>query len=124
MATYQIVPSDGILRTTVEGDLDYRATAEVLHAIASQNAAEGHHLLVDFRGADGADLSFVDVYKLVKLLREHPTSFNGRIALLDSFREGFEKVQFFEASAEVEGYRVRSFLEEAAAVRWLEGQTL
>ena len=121
MATYAIVPLGGILRTTVEGDLDFDGTASVVRGIAHENAAQGRHLLVDLRGADGAALSFADVHRLAGLLGETPAAFRSRIALLDTFREGFEKVQFFEASATHQGYTVHAFLDEAAAAGWLEG---
>ena len=60
------------------------------------------------------------MYRLVGTLAAHAPTFSCRIALLDTFREGFEKVQFFEASATDKGFAVRAFLDEAVAVAWLE----
>lgn len=118
--TYRIIPIDGFAQTTIEGTLDLNATATILLGIAHENDTAGRHLLVDVRRAEATGLSYTDVYALVGLLSEHPAAFAGRIAFLDTFRAGFEKVQFFEASANEHGFTVRSFLDEAAAVAWLE----
>lgn len=123
MATYHTVPIDGITRTTVEGHLDFEASADILRGVAAENEAAGRHLLIDLRRAEAHGLTYTDVYRLVQMLGETPGAFRGRVALLDLYREGFEKVQFFEASADVQGFHVRSFLDEAAAVAWLEGAT-
>lgn len=120
MARYSIVPINGITRTTVEGALDFDATATVLRAIAAENQVAGRDLLIDLREAQAQQLSYTDVHRLVRLLAEQPDAFRGRIALLDRYRDSFEKTQFFEASAEISGFDVRSFLNEAEAVAWLE----
>ncbi|HEX9950275.1 MAG TPA: hypothetical protein VGB53_00770 [Rubricoccaceae bacterium] len=119
MSTYETVRIGDVLRTTVHGDLDLDGSARILHGVAAENASRGLHLLVDLRDADGAPLSFADVYQLSGLLAETPVAFRSRIALLDTFREGFEKVQFFEASATHRGFVVHSFLDEGAAAAWL-----
>lgn len=123
MAQFQIVPINGITRTTVEGALDFDATATVLRAVATENETAGRHLLIDLRAAQAPQLSYSDVCRLVKLLDETPAAFRGRIALLDLYRDSFEKTQFFEASADISGFAVRSFLDEGKAVAWLEGET-
>lgn len=120
MSTYEIVPVNGFAQTTVEGELDFESTAALLHGIAEASAAQGRHLLLDLREAEASGLSYTDVYRLVGMLGDHPLVFRNRIALLDMYREGFEKVQFFQASATDHGFEVRAFLDEAAAVGWLE----
>ena len=120
MASYEIVPIDGFTQTTVEGALDLAGSAEMLRQIAADADARHRHLLIDVRDATSTGLSYSDVYRLVGMLTENPIAFSGRIALLDTFREGFEKIQFFEASATEKGFTVRAFLDEDAAVGWLE----
>ena len=120
MASYQIVPIDGFTQTNVEGALDLDASLEVLRGIAADADTRRHNLLIDVRDATATGLSYSDVYRLVGMLAEHPDAFSGRIALLDTFREGFEKIQFFEASATEKGFAVRAFIDEAAAISWLE----
>ena len=110
MPTYETVTIGDVLRATVHGDLDLAGLALILHGIAGENAARGLHLLVDLRDADGGPLSFADLHRISGGLAETPAAFRSRIALLDTFREGFEKVQFFA---------VRSFLDESAAASWL-----
>lgn len=118
MDSYEIVPIDGITQTTVEGGLDFEVSRRILLAIARENEHKGKNLLIDLRGAD-SHLSYTDVYQLVQVLREHPEAFSGKLALLDTFREGFEQVQFFEAFATELGFRVRAFLDADAADAWL-----
>ena len=105
MHRYKIVPVNGFTRTTVEGALDVGSSAAMLRQVAADARVRGHHLLLDLRDAEASGLSYSDVYRLVRMLSEHPRAFHNRIALLDTFREGFE---------------VRAFLDEAAAVLWLE----
>ena len=118
---YQIhhVRASDILETTVEGALDFDRTQAALEAIAMANAETGYDILIDLRHAEDAGISFPDVYRLVQGLSTHPEAFRGRVALLDRYRDGFEKVQFFEAAATEKGYRVLAFVDFEAAVRWL-----
>ena len=120
MANFDIVPINGFTQTTVEGALDLEGSAAMLRQIATDADSRYKHLLIDLRDATSTGLSYADVYRLVGLLAEDPDAFSGRIALLDTFRDGFEKIQFFEASATEKGYSVRAFLDEAAAIVWLE----
>lgn len=117
--TYETVPLDGIVTTTIEGTLDLAASTEVLLAIAREASLAGRSLLVDLRDANAPGLTFADVYTLVCVLEAHQEAFSGRIALLDRFRESFEKAQFFEASSVHAGLAVHAFLDEDEAVAWL-----
>ena len=119
MSSYEIVPIDGFAQTTVEGELDFESTAALLQGIAEASAAQGRHLLIDLRDTEASELSYTDVYRLVGILSRHPLAFRNRIALLDTYRGGFENVQFFQASATDHGFEVRAFLDEDAAVGWL-----
>ena len=120
MASYEIVSIDGFTQTTVEGALDLDASAAMLRGIAADADSRRHNLLIDLRDATSTGLSYSDVYRLVGMLAEDPEAFSGRIALLDTFREGFEKIQFFEASATEKGFHVRAFIDEGAAIVWLD----
>lgn len=119
MASFTVVLLDGIVEITVEGTLDLESSHRLLLGVAQNADVVGRHLLLDLRNAKGA-LSFRDVYQLVQVLGERFTAFRGRIALLDKFDEGLEKAQFFEASATESGFDIRTFLNEDAAVQWLE----
>ena len=120
MAHYEILHVDGFVQTSIEGSLDFAGTAALLRQVAEEASVKGRHLMLDLREAEASGLSYSDVYRLVRMLSEHPRVFHNRIALLDTFRDGFEKVQFFQASATDQGFEVRAFLDEAAAVLWLE----
>ena len=114
------VKASDVLETTLEGALDFERTRAALEGIALANAETGYDLLIDLRAAEDAGISFPDVYRLVMGLSTHPESFKGRVALLDHYRDGFEKVQFFEAAATEKGYRVRAFADFEKATRWLQ----
>ncbi len=118
--TYETVPLDGIAKTTVEGTLDLEVSTELLLSVARDATIAGRTLLIDLREAQSPYLTFADVYRLVRMLEHHQDAFCGRIALLDRYRDSFEKTQFFEASSGYVGLDVRAFLDEAAAIDWLE----
>lgn len=120
---FQLVHLHDIIETTPEGALDVERTREVLCGIADTNAEAGLDLLVDLRGATDTGVSYTDVYGMIGILRENPIAFRGKMALLDSFRPGFEKVQFFEAAATEAGFEVRAFLDFEEATRWLQTTT-
>lgn len=119
MATYRVVPIDGVLRLTLSGTVDLDASRALLLDIARDAQLQDHGLLIDFRVAEG-DMSYRDVHDLIGVLVEHPDSFDRRIALLEDYNERFEKAQFFQAYATERGFKVRAFVNEMAAVAWLE----
>lgn len=118
MVSHTIVPLDGIVEVTIEGTLDLQGGLDILLDITQSASTAGRHILFDLRKMRGA-LTFRDIYQLVQGLTEHPTSFRGRIALLDKYDEGLEKAQFFEASATEYGFDVRTFIDADSASQWL-----
>jgi len=121
---FRVVHGADFLQTTAAGDLDYAASRTLLLSVVASNEEEGLDVLLDLRGSVDGGISFREVYKLVAILREHPAAFRRQVAVLDLFRPGFEKVQFFEASAVEAGFDVRSFLEYEAAADWLQRSTV
>lgn len=119
MASYQAVRLDGVIKLSVDGSLDLGASRGLLRDVAHDAGLRDHCLLVDLRHTSG-DLSYRDVHDLVGLV-EHPEAFEYRVALLERYTERFEKAQFFQAYAAERGFEVRAFLDEPAAVAWLEG---
>lgn len=120
MYRFRLVHAYDLLELTVGGALDLDRSRAMLAQLAEANAETGLDLLLDLRPAEDAGMSYRDVYALVDLLEEHPEAFGGKLALLDTNRPGFEKVQFFQASAAERGFEVRAFLDFEAAVRWLQ----
>lgn len=116
-----IIHANDFLETSVDGTLNAENSRRMLLQIATSNENLGHDLLRGVRRADGTGVSFSEVFDLVKVMEEHPEASPGKAALLDTYREGFEKVQFFEASAAVEGLQVRAFLDFEQAIHWLHG---
>lgn len=120
MHRFRLVHAADLIELTVSGSLDVERSRELLLRLAETNSETGLDLLLDLRPAVDNGITFRDVYSLVELLREHPEAFQGKVAVLDLDRPGFEKVQFFQASATERGFQVRAFLEFEAAVRWLQ----
>ena len=119
MISYTVVPIDSIIGLDVAGDLDVDASLSLLLDVVQNAELAGSNLLIDLRAAQ-TSLSFKDVYRLVQFLGQHPDAFSGRLALLDCYDEQFLQTQFLQASAQEFGFEVRAFLDEAAAIAWLE----
>ena len=119
MVSYQIVPINGITQLTVDGTLDLAASQKLLLDIARNAELCSHGLLIDLRDAEGA-LSYRDVHKMIEVLVENADVFTRRLALLEDYNERFEKAQFFQAYATERGFAVRAFVDESAAIAWLE----
>ncbi len=122
MATYRAVPINAFIQVSIEGALNVETSLAILLDIVQNQEFAGRPLLVDLRGAKG-EFSFPDIYRLVRVLDEHPDAFSGRLAFLDDYDERFEKTQFFQASASERGFHVRAFLDETAAIAWLGAAT-
>ncbi|HLA62803.1 MAG TPA: hypothetical protein VK610_00130 [Rhodothermales bacterium] len=121
MPEIRIIHALDFLETTVEGTLDLEQSRAVLFKVASANAVDKLDLLLDLRLADGRPLSYTDMYRLLSVLEEQPESFGGKVALLDDYdNDEFAKMQFFEASATLRGFDVRTFSEYEPAMRWLQ----
>ena len=120
MQRFRLVHAADLIELTVAGTLDVERSRALLLQLAETNAETGLDLLLDLRPADGTGITYREIYSLVELLRQHPDAFRGKLAVLDTDQPGFEKVQFFQASATERGFQVRAFLEFEAAVRWLQ----
>ena len=119
MATYRVVPINGVLRLALSGTIDLAASRALLLDIARDAELQGRGLLIDFRISEG-DMTYRDVHELIGVLTEHSDSFTQRIALLEHYSDRFEKAQFFQAYATERGFKIRAFVNEMAAVAWLE----
>lgn len=119
MISYRTIPIDGITQLTVAGTLDLAASRALLLEIAQDAQLSSKGLLIDLHDAQGA-LSYRDVHEMIGVLVDHADAFTHRLALLEDYNERFEKAQFFQAYATELGFPIRAFVDEAAAVAWLE----
>ena len=122
-ATYTAFPINDVWQMTVCGTLDLDGRRALMLDVVHDAELNGHNLLVDMRDVAG-DISYRDVHELIHVLVDHPDAFTHRIALLEPYTARFEKAQFFQAYAIERGFEVRAFVDEARAVRWLEGGVL
>lgn len=120
MESFRIVHATDVIELTVGGALDVERSRALLLRVVQANAEAGLDLLLDLRPAYDAGIPFREVHALTEILRDHPDAFRGKLALLDRDRPGFEKVQFFQASAAQHGFEVRAFLDFERAARWLQ----
>lgn len=118
-ASYTVFPIDGVRQMIVKGNLNLEDRRSLMLDIVGDAQLNEHGLLVDLRATSG-DLSYRDVHELIHVLTDHPEAFSHRIALLENYTTRFEKAQFFQAYATERGFQVRAFVDEDAAVAWLE----
>ena len=91
----------------------------MLLKIAHDAECESQGLLIDLRDTEGA-LSYRDVHQMVGVLTENAESFTHCMAILEDYSERFEKAQFFQVYANERGFAIRAFIDENAAIAWLE----
>ena len=122
MSRVHFDPSTGLLIVALAGKLNLgRAIANVQEA---DRLAETHGaftgVLVDLRQIYDTDvLSYPEMYRLVRALAQYPRLAKAPTAVVDVYRKGFEKAQFFESAASDKGHRVRAFVDYDAATEWL-----
>ncbi len=119
MPSYHVVPLNAVVEVSVHGELDLESTRELVLGVADTATAAGKNLLIDLRDVR-TSMSYPDVYRVVQLVAQHPDVFSGRLALLDTYDNDFDKTQFFEASSVESGLQARAFIDEDRAKAWLE----
>lgn len=118
MVNIRVIHGHDFLRSNLDGQIDLSKSRRVLRDLIRANTATRYNLLIDMRQSEET-LTFPEVQKLVEELGKHAPLFHGRIALLDRWDVGFEKTQFFEASATTKGFAVRAFLDFEHAAEWV-----
>lgn len=118
----RVIPAQEFLRADVRGRLDLAASKRLLEQLAA--ACVGcpeRHILVDVRDISAPQLSSVDLFELVQVLRGLGLGLLNRIAVLRRVRDGFDRARFFEMLAADRGFQVGVFEDFEAALTWLYG---
>lgn len=123
MSRVHFDPVTGLLIATLVGKLNIsRAIGSMKDAARLAEAHEAFvGVLVDLRKIHDTDaLSYPEMYRLVRSLADYPRLSRAPTAVVDVYRKGFEKAQFFESAASDKGHQVRAFVDYEAAMAWLK----
>lgn len=118
MVRFRIIRASDFLRTTVSGHLDLAKSKRILHRIADTSEEGPQNILLDTRPLQ-EHLGYVEIYKLVEELKTRAEAFQGKIAVLNSYENQYERTQFLEAAATFSGFNLRAFPDFEEAVTWL-----
>ncbi|HMB89353.1 MAG TPA: hypothetical protein VKP65_00810 [Rhodothermales bacterium] len=122
MIDVRIVHIHDFIKTTPVGALDLESSKELLFKVAREQTGDCCHMLLDIRHAI-TNVSYREIYELVRAMKEEEDLFQQKIALLDNYDDAFEHAQFFEASAQHAGLQVKAFIDFEEAFRWLYPET-
>lgn len=124
MLNVRVIRGSQFIHGDHDGSLDFEETREALCTLLAEGAEEAGHasgsydLLFDVRDAE-IQLSMPEVWALLEDLDECDPGFDGRLALLDDWDQTFDRVQFFQDTADEIGLTARAFIDFEAAVNWL-----
>lgn len=124
MLNIRLVRGSQFLHGEHEGTLDLESSRDALCQLLAEGAKgagsdQGSYaLLFDVRDAV-ITLSMADVWTLLQDIDECDPGFDGRLGLLDDWDKTFDRMQFFEASADQLGFQARAFINFEKAVNWL-----
>ncbi len=116
----RVIKASEFLRADIQGHVDLPTSKHILEQLAA--AVAGHSdrdILVDIRGTEGPQLSSVELYELVQMLRQLGLGVLNKIAILRREREGFDRPRFFEMLATDRGLQVAVFEEFEPAFNWI-----
>ena len=115
----QIVKAGDFLKSTPSGDLDLKASTQILAQIASaSDHVKDYTVLIDLRDAK-SNLSTTDVYNLACELIHYGDAFRRKTAVLTHSIQGKEQAMFFETVAHNQGFNVKAFTVFEEALIWL-----
>ena len=115
----RMIHSQDFIRTTPEGDIDFKMSKEIILRLALENARPGQYdILIDVRGTTSR-LSLFDLANLVQIMIDHRESFRSKLAILIEPGERFDDAKFMELYAGNRGFQVGAFNDFEVAMDWL-----
>lgn len=124
MLNIRVIRGSQFIHGDLGGTLDLEVSRDALCKLLSEgaegagDASGSYDLLFDVRDAD-VKLEMKEVWDLLQDLDECDPGFDGRLAILDDWDETFDRMQFFQASADQIGVQARAFIDFEAAINWL-----
>ena len=114
----KIIHGREFLRATLEGELDFDLTREVLEKIvAAEDPSSNYDVIVDTRKTQSV-LSVTDIWFVASELDKLRKSFSGKTVIICP-SEHFDSAAFFALCAQNRGLRVKAFTSFEAAIDWL-----
>jgi hypothetical protein len=115
----RVIPVKQFLRTDISGEIDLRASREVLKELLAACAQNDvYHVLIDSREASSHS-STVDVWTLANDLDSLGMKVEHRVAILNRPKDEFDRAAFLEVCATNHGYQLRAFRDFETAFTWL-----
>lgn len=115
----QIIKAGDFLKSTPTGNLDLKASSQILAQIASaSDHVQDYSVLIDLRDAR-SQLSTADIYELATELVKYDETFQRKTAILTHGVNGQEQAKFFETVAQNRGFKVKAFSDFENAISWL-----
>ena len=115
----RVIPVKEFLRTDISGEIDLRASREVLKELLATCAQNDvYHVLIDGREASSHS-STVDVWTLANDLDSLGMKVEHRVAILNRPKDEFDRAAFLEVCATNRGYQLRAFRDFETAFTWL-----
>src|SRR5262249_54587835 len=115
----RIVRSQDFLKVTPTGEIDLKASKQVLLKLASENSPPRHHdILIDTRHTSG-HLTLAEITEVVDVMIEHRDSFRSKLAVLALPGLHFDHAKFMELYANNRGFQVAAFKDFEEAINWL-----
>jgi hypothetical protein len=115
----RIISAHDFLKTTPTFQVDLETSKQFFLKLAWENAAPRQYdLLIDVRRTTG-HLSLPDVIEVVKVVIEHPDSFQSKIAILTAPGVKLENAQFAALYANNRGFQMAAFTDFEETINWL-----
>ena len=115
-----LISAKEYIRSNVSGQLDLDGSMKLLREIAAAQArSPDGDILLDVRAADGTDMSGLDIYELVILLRDLGLGRQNKVAILYQPKDDLDLGKLFEILAQDRGLHVAAFQEFEPAYNWL-----
>jgi hypothetical protein len=116
---YEITSESGYVRVEVFERQSNREAEEFLRDIVAANRKFDHHrILINFHVRDASPMPVVAYYELVKLVEKNSGS-GGRIALVGDTGDVRQLNEFAQATAQIQGLRIRAFTDGSTARIWV-----
>ena len=117
---YKVIDAKEFLKANPSGEMDLEYATEVLTQIALISSPPAdYEILIDARDSYG-DLDYADMYSLIAVLGKHREAFRNKIAILARDDEQFDRANFMELCASLDGFRIGAFLDFERAINWLQ----
>jgi hypothetical protein len=116
----QLIRVNDFLRRDEHGVIDPEQSKKRMREIAKASAEhDNHRVLLDYRDADGRQVSVVDVWEFAASLWDMGFERKIRVAVVNAPKDDFDRGAFLETCALNRGFELRAFRDFEKAMYWL-----